>query len=29
MSTNALTLLDHLFEQPIINVDASRENSPR
>ncbi len=29
MSTNALTLLDHLFEQPIIIVNASRVNSPR
>jgi hypothetical protein len=29
MSTNALILLDHLFEQPIIMVSASRENSPR
>ena len=29
MNTNALTLLDHLFEQPIIKVSASRENSPR
>jgi hypothetical protein len=29
MSTNALTMLDDLFEQPIININASRENSPR
>ena len=29
MSTNAITLLDHLFEQPIINVNASRASSPR
>lgn len=29
MTTNALTRLDHLFEQPIIIVNASHENSPR
>jgi hypothetical protein len=29
MSTNALTLLDHLFEQSLISVNASGANSPR
>jgi hypothetical protein len=29
MSTNAITLLDHPFDQPIINVGASRASSPR